>query len=184
MTPYDKDALIRHLEGGAKFAYLFFWGHKPDPHGGIGPSCFSQWFEAEFEIDGVNYPTAEHYMMAEKSRLFRDDDMLQKICKASSPGDAKALGRRIKGFDDAVWCEHRFDIVVKGNMAKFSQNPRLGHYLRSTHPKILVEASPSDMIWGIGLHKNDPLAGKPKQWNGLNLLGFSLMKVRDVLLAQ
>ena len=88
--------------------FLFFWGHKPLPNGEIGKSCFSQWWPAPFSIDGVSYPTAEHFMMAEKARLFSDDTSRVQIFKAGSPKSAKQLGRRVKNFDEQVWGEARF----------------------------------------------------------------------------
>lgn len=144
----------------------------------------SQWFSASFKIDDTTYATAEHYMMAEKARLFKDEKLRSLILQAASPNEAKGLGRKIKNFDEEVWCANRFEIVVKGSIEKFSQNPRLGNYLKSTAPTILVEASPVDAIWGIGLHRDDPSAGDPASWNGLNLLGFALMKARDTLLSK
>ena len=77
--------------------------------------------------------------------------------------------------------DHRFDIVVKGNLLKFSQNEHLKEFLVNTGNRILVEASPTDRIWGIGMQQGEPGIEAPKKWNGLNLLGFALMEVRDEL---
>ena len=85
------------------------------------------------------------------------------------------------GYDDARWVAHRFDAVVRGNQAKFSQAKRLREFLAATAPRVLVEASPVDAIWGIGMAADDPRATDPRQWAGLNLLGFALMAVRDRL---
>lgn len=98
---------------------------------------------------------------------------------APSPSAAKKLGRRVRGFDDATWNERRYSIVVRGNVAKFAQHPDLRDFLLGTKNRVLVEASPVDRIWGIGLAEDDERAVDPKQWQGLNLLGFALMKVRD-----
>lgn len=179
---YSKDELIKAIRQGEQFTYTFFWGHRVTANGGVGASCMSQWFEADFEIEGDKYSSAEHYMMAEKARLFGDEEIRKKILQSKTPNEAKGLGRKIKSFDESKWCENRFDIVVRGNEAKFSQNPRLAHFLKSSSPNVLVEASPVDAIWGIGLHRDDPAAQNPEEWNGLNLLGFALMKVRDELL--
>nr|WP_244895202.1 NADAR family protein [Gilliamella apis] len=111
-------------------------------------SCFSQWYPSRFEIDNIYYPTAEHYMMAEKARLFGDKQILSKILTANSPGLAKALGRQVKGFIPKIWDEHCFNIVINGNYAKFSQNSKLTDFILSTKQRILVEASPVDKIWG------------------------------------
>ncbi|MFT3777631.1 MAG: NADAR family protein [Ottowia sp.] len=166
---------------GEEFSYLYFWGHRPRPDGAPSSSCFSQWYEAPFQLDGVSYSTAEHYMMAEKARLFGDSAALGRILAATSPGAAKTSGRQVIGFNDPTWNSHRFEIVVQGNFAKFNQNPRLAEFLRRTGDKVLVEASPVDSIWGIGLAADDPQASDPGSWQGLNLLGFALMIVRERL---
>lgn len=106
-------------------------------------------------VDGVIYPTAEHYMMAQKAKLFSDMDIFQQIIQSKHPKQAKDLGRQVKNFDEKIWNEQRFDIVVQGNIAKFSQHPELKDYLLGTGNRILVEASPVDKIWGVGLARND-----------------------------
>ena len=179
----SKQDLIDYINRGNKVKYLFFWGHQPNKDGAISKSCFSQWYEASFEIDSVKYKTAEHYMMAEKARLFGDSDVLAQILAAEHPGAAKKLGRLVKGFQPETWLENRFEIVVRGNVAKFGQNPELKDFLIATGNRILVEASPRDRIWGIGLGQNNPDAEDPCKWRGLNLLGFALMEVRNVLIA-
>ncbi|WP_084717294.1 NADAR family protein [Xenorhabdus poinarii] len=128
-------------------------------------------------------PSAEHYMMAEKARLFNDAEALIKIINAKTSGAAKAYGREIQGFDQSVWDEHRLKIVIEGNLAKFSQNKSLAEFLLNTGDKILVEASPVDRIWGIGLAEDTVNIHNPLTWNGLNLLGIALMAVRDKLAA-
>ncbi len=162
---------------GEKLKYVFFWGHQPRRNG-ITASCFSQWYGAPFVMDGQRYPTAEHYMMAEKALLFGDHATKAQVLKAPNPGAAKALGRKVRGFDDAVWQQHRFSIVVRANEAKFTQNRQLDQFLQQTGNRILVEASPADRIWGIGLAQDDEKINNPNQWQGLNLLGFALMQVR------
>jgi ribA/ribD-fused uncharacterized protein len=176
-THFLKDLRTR-LNAGEKLKYVFFWGHQPGKSG-VTVSCFSQWYDAPFEIDGDRYPTAEHFMMAEKAALFGDQATRAKVLVASNPGAAKALERSVIGFDEAKWMEHRFSIVVKANLAKFTQNPPLHQFLKQAASRVLVEASPVDRIWGIGLAQDDERAGAPNQWQGLNLLGFALMEVRD-----
>ena len=173
--------LINYMNQGNKVKYLFFWGHQPNKDGSIDKSCFSQWYQASFQIEGVKYQTAEHYMMAEKARLFKDNRSLAKILAASHPGEAKKLGRQVKGFDQDKWLKHRSPIVVRGNVGKFSQNEALKEFLLNTQERILVEASPRDRIWGIGLSQSNPHAEHPYKWRGLNLLGFALMEVRNIL---
>jgi ribA/ribD-fused uncharacterized protein len=174
------DLRQRHHAGEA-FTFLHFWGHRPSKDGQMSSSCFSQWFDAPFTIDRQRYPTAEHFMMAQKARLFGDEAAQAKVLAAESPGAAKSQGRKVKGFDEAVWLDHRFDIVVQANRAKFEQNAAMRKFLLRTSDRVLVEASPVDAIWGIGMAAADPRAKDPTQWQGLNLLGFALMQVRDEL---
>lgn len=173
--------LIASLGQGYPPKYLFFWGHQPQKDGTIGKSCFSQWFDAAFTVDGTSYPTAEHFMMAEKARLFADEGSRARILSAATPAQAKKLGRGVQGFDDTTWNDARFGIVVKGNLAKFSQNPPLAEFLHQTGDRVLVEASPVDRIWGIGMAAAEAEALGPHRWPGLNLLGFALMEVRAAL---
>lgn len=174
---HDRAWLLAHLAAGAQPKYLFFWSHQPDkPH-----AYLSQWWPASFQLAGETYPTAEHYMMAAKAALFGDAATRQQILAAPHPGAAKQLGRQVAGFDEAQWQAARSAIVIAGNMAKFSQNEVLRQRLLNTGERVLVEASPVDATWGIGLAATDPLATQPQQWPGLNLLGFALMTVRDQL---
>jgi len=173
-------SLQSRFNSGEKLKYVFFWGHQPGKSG-VTASCFSQWYGAPFVIDGQRYPTAEHFMMAEKAALFGDEAMRTQVLQAPNPGAAKALGRRIRNFDEAVWVQKRFSIVVRANEAKFGQNAELGRFLKQTGTRVIVEASPVDRIWGIGLAQDDERATNPNLWRGLNLLGFALMQVRDVV---
>lgn len=154
--------------------FVLFW--KP-------PAAFSQWTLAAFEVDGVRYTSAEQFMMAEKARLFGDEGTRAKILATASPRQQKRLGRQVEGFDDAVWDRERVGIVVRGNLAKFGQDPALRRALLATGDKVLVEASPFDRIWGIGRRPTDPKALVPSEWRGLNLLGTALERVRDELRA-
>ncbi|MDU0369988.1 NADAR family protein [Hymenobacter endophyticus] len=173
------DDLLRHLAAGETVKYLFFWGHTSK--GSLGKEVFSQWYPAPFTLDGDTYVTAEHYMMAEKARLFQDEATRQAILQAPHPDAAKRLGRKVKGFDEPTWNAERFGVVVRGNLAKFSQHPALREFLLGTGSRVLVEASPVDSIWGIGLSQDHPQAANPAEWPGLNLLGFALMEVRSNL---
>ncbi|MEV0603006.1 NADAR family protein [Streptomyces sp. NPDC050315] len=174
-------ALLQRQQRGERIKYLFFWGHQPARAGEVGASCLSQWWPSRFVVDGISYLTAEHYMMAEKARLFGDDASVAKILRSQHPGEAKALGRQVASFDEDVWCAARYDIVVRASFAKFEQNPRLREFLLGTVNRVLVEASPLDRVWGIGLTADDERAQNPAQWRGLNLLGFALMDARAAL---
>lgn len=170
--------LVSRYKAGEPLEYVFFWGHQASKKG-VTAACFSQWYLAPFEVEGQPYISAEHYMMAEKAALFGDQETRARIIEASDPNAAKALGRQVRGFDEALWVRERFGIVVKANQAKFSQNAELGAFLQATGERIIVEASPVDRVWGIGLAKDDERAVRPDRWRGLNLLGFGLMRVRE-----
>ncbi|MCM1110307.1 MAG: NADAR family protein [Clostridium sp.] len=159
--------------------FVFFWGHTDRKDGKVGKCCLSQWFIAPMTIDGQRYHCMEQYLMAEKARTFSDAETEQKILAEYNQLAIKKLGRRVAGYDDTVWSAIRQEVSVRGNLAKFSQNPALGQYLLSTGDKIIVEASPKDSIWGIGLEESAPAATDPAKWRGGNLLGFALMEVRE-----
>ena len=158
---------------------VFFWGHQPSKDGTITASCLSQWFIAPFRVYDTTYCCMEQFMMASKARLFEDKETLDLILKSSDPKEIKALGRQVKGFDADVWNEAKHLVIVNGNFRKFTQNPALRDYLLATGDRFLVEASPYDTIWGVGLSADDPRIGDPSLWRGQNLLGFALMEVRD-----
>ena len=170
---------IENIDPENKF--LFFWGHQPNKDGSISKTCFSQWWLSSFEVDKVIYKTAEHWMMAKKAELFADQEILEKILKADSPAEAKKLGREVRNYVDSVWLESRYEIVKEGNFHKFSQNTALKTFLLNTKERVLVEASPVDPIWGIGMASDHQDILNPEKWQGLNLLGFALMEVRDEL---
>lgn len=167
---------------GVVLNYLFFWGHTPKQQGITDKSCLSQWFPSPFTINNTTYATAEHWMMAQKAKLFNDEEIYAQVMSATKPGEAKALGRSILSFDDAVWKAKAYDLVVEGNYHKFSQHPSLKTFLLNTGNSIIVEASPSDFTWGIGLSQDDRRSLNPKVWRGTNWLGFALMEARDRLL--
>lgn len=175
------DSLLRHLNADQPLKYLFFWGHAGRLNAPVGKECFSQWYPASFTVGGDTYATAEHYMMAEKARLFADEATRAAILQAPHPDEAKKLGRSVQNFNETRWNATRFEVVARGNMAKFGQHPELRQYLLQTGSRVLVEASPVDTIWGIGLAQDHPRATNPNEWRGLNLLGFALMEVRDQL---
>lgn len=179
---YTLESLRQEYQKGNRYKFIFFWGHTPSPDGSIGPSCFSQWWMQDFVIDNITYRCAEQYMMAEKARLFGDPEMLEKIMEARHPKEMKAYGRAVRNFDDTVWKDNCSRIVKDASKAKFSQNEELLAYLLQTNKRILVEASPRDRIWGIGMGRSNPDAENPMKWRGTNLLGFALTEVRDELL--
>ncbi|MEZ4472448.1 MAG: NADAR family protein [bacterium] len=168
---------------GDPLAFLFFWGHTPRADGQVSSSCLSQWWVSPFTVEGEEFATAEHWMMAGKARLFGDEACRERILAAPTPAEAKKLGRAARGFDGPTWEAHRFALVVDGNRHKFQQHPPLAAFLLATGTRVLVEASPVDAIWGIGLAADAADAQDPRRWRGLNLLGFALMEVRAALRA-
>lgn len=163
MAPFDTGSTV------ITDRFVLFW--QP-------PSPFSQWTYSEFVVDDVLYTHAEQFMMAEKARLFGDSAARARILATPDPRRQRSIGREVQGFSVGKWTEARADIVVRGNLAKFSQDPALREALLATGDRTMVEASPRDSIWGIGLRADDPRAQDPAQWQGQNLLGVALMEVR------
>ena len=170
----DREWLMKHRDEMPEI--LLFYGHKTTDE--ITEMCLSQWYPCEFEAEGTKYTSAEQYMMAEKARLFGDEEIRAQILKTSDPAICKKLGRKVRNFNQEKWNKNRENIARKGNFYKFSQNAKLREFLLSTGDKILAEASPRDRIWGIGMGKSNPDALDPAKWRGRNLLGFSIMSVR------
>ncbi|TKJ84826.1 DUF1768 domain-containing protein [Paenibacillus sp. CFBP13512] len=147
-------------------------------------SPFSQWYPASFELEGQQFTSAEQYMMYGKAQLFGDRDIAARILQADHPRQQKALGRQIQRFDDELWNREAKNIVYRGNHAKFTQNPELLLVLLATAGQTLVEASPTDRIWGIGLSEDDPRIHQRATWRGTNWLGEVLTQLREGLLSQ
>jgi len=148
--------------------FIFFYG-----------SFYSQWTMRKMIIDNIKYYTCEQFMMAEKAKLFNDKIALEKIMESRNPRDQKALGRKVKNFNKEKWDKVCREIVYKGNYAKFTQHNDLKLKLLETGNKIIVEASPFDKIWGIGLGEKDERCLDSKKWRGTNWLGKAIMEVRD-----
>lgn len=141
----------------------------------------SNWHKCNFVVEGVRFNCAEQYMMYSKAILFGDFDAAKLILNSQTPREQKAAGRMVRGFDEGRWKMFRSGIVFTGNLHKFSQNKKLLEFLLSTGSAQIVEASPKDRIWGVGLAADDERIMDPSQWKGLNLLGIALVQVREVL---
>ena len=178
---YNLEWLQQEFAHGNTKEMCHFWGNQPSKNGKITKSCFSQWWKQDFRARSHTFLYAEQYMMASKARLFGDDEILKQILACDNPKQIKDFGRKVRGFDERVWNKFKYTIVLLGNWHKFNQNIELKDFLLSTGDKILVEASPYDIIWGIGLAENCTEAQDPMLWRGQNLLGFALMEVRDEL---
>lgn len=181
--PRSVEQLKEAVARGEPVEYVCFWGHRPRRDGSVGKGCFSQWWPSPFAVDGTVYATAEHWMMAGKARLFGDGEALAEVLAAGHPKKAKDAGRTVRGFDEEAWRRHRFELVVEGSVHKFAQDPELRAFLLGTGDRVLVEASPLDRVWGIGLAADDERAQDPARWRGENLLGFALMEARERLAA-
>ena len=142
---------------------------------------FSQWYVANMTIDGRKFFCCEQYMMWSKAILFNDSIVAEKIMQAKTPMEIKKLGREVSNFKQDIWDKNKLEIVIKANYHKFTQNSNLLNQLLATGDKVLVEASPWDKIWGVGLDVNDPDVYNTDKWKGQNLLGRALMTVRDQL---
>ncbi|OON94245.1 MAG: hypothetical protein ATN32_08345 [Candidatus Epulonipiscium fishelsonii] len=174
-------SLKNEVSQGINKEYIYFWGHRPSLDGSITKSCLSQWWKCDFTYNSQTYWCMEQFMMAEKARLFKDKKILDLILNCNNQEEIKRLGRKVKPFNEKKWNQHREEIVIHGNMEKFSQNNKLKEYLLSTKDKVIVVASPYDTIWGVGVGEQDSRIINPFEWQGLNLLGFALMIVRDRL---
>lgn len=154
---------------------IFF--HNPEEENGI----YSNWYLSDFVVDGILYSSMEQYMMYQKALLFQDQDIANQILDISDVARIKALGRAVRNYNDIVWAGLRQLVVYKGLLAKFSQNPGLKNALLSTGDQVMAECAVKDTIWGIGLSMRDERRFDMAQWRGQNLLGFSLMEVRNCL---
>jgi ribA/ribD-fused uncharacterized protein len=178
---YHLSWLTEKFDKGESLDFIFFREPANKTNKPVGEFVLSQWYHAPFSVNEIVYKTAAHWMMARKAMLFGDREAARKIVHADRPEEVKALGKNIKGFDDLKWSDWKYEIVKEGNFHKFHQHKKLRAYLLSTEDAILAEASPADEIWGIGLAQESKFAKDPYSWNGLNLLGFALMEVREYL---
>jgi ribA/ribD-fused uncharacterized protein len=141
------------------------------------------WYPSVFEKDGVRYVNTEQYMMYQKALLMGDAVTAEAIMQEHNPHNIKKLGQQVKPWDEDKWKANRTRIMYEGCLAKFASDDELKAKLFSTENTILVEASPFDKIWGIGMKAENPKAKKIKEWKGMNLLGRVLMQVREDLRA-
>lgn len=153
--------------------FALFWGAWP-----------SNWTESPFTLDGVEYNCVEQFMMAEKARLFNDQEAHRAIMATKEPREQKRLGKGVRNYVDRTWDQVRYSVVVRGVCEKYRQNPNLLRLLLATEDWKFVEASPTDVIWGIGLRKDNPDATDPSKWRGQNLLGKATDEARAILRTQ
>ncbi len=150
--------------------HVYFWG-----------SILSNWYGVKFEYKEHTFSNSEQAFMWLKANHFGDFEIADQILDTPNPRENKKLGRKVKGFDSKEWELHCLDYMIDVNLAKFEQHESLLKQLLSTDNKIIVEASPYDQIWGIGLHWEDDDVLDESKWKGQNLLGVALMEVRKQL---
>ena len=153
--------------------YEFFWSND---------SPFSQWHKVNFKLNNIEYSSAEQFMMAKKAELFEDEEIKSQILSTTNVRKQKELGRKVKNFDEDKWNENKIKIVYIANNLKFNQNEELKEKLLRTKGKYIVEASPVDAIWGIGVAPDDPKRFNRAKWRGQNLLGKILTQLREDIL--
>lgn len=151
--------------------------HNPDEMNGY----LSNWYLSDFEVNGIQYSSMEQYMMYQKAVLFNDNEIADQILATSDVGKIKALGRMVKKYNDVIWNGMRQIIIYEGLLGKFCQNDTLKNELLATGQNILAECAVQDRIWGIGLSMKDEKRFNMDEWQGQNLLGFCLMRVREKL---
>ncbi|MFK7935018.1 MAG: NADAR family protein [Saprospiraceae bacterium] len=151
--------------------FYLFWKHQ-----------FGQWTLRDIQdTDGKVFNCCEQYMMYKKAELFKDKEIAEKILTENDPSSQQKLGREIKGFIPEIWDANKIGIVWYGNYLKFTQHEDLKKRLLATGNRIMAEASPYDLVWGIGFRAKNDLALDQKNWRGQNLLGKTLMLVRASL---
>ncbi|HTF20598.1 MAG TPA: NADAR family protein [Chryseolinea sp.] len=178
---YDLAWLKQTYDSGNRPEFLFFADAPTEPSDSFGHAMLTQWYPSGFSVQNDRYLHAAHWMMVKKARLFDDGEAASDLLALKEDQEIMTRGRQIVGFDQKRWDAHKFSIVVEGNLHKFSQHQSLHKYISGTHPLVLTEANPNDRVWGIGLPESAPGAMNPHHWKGLNLLGFALMEVRDIL---
>ena len=151
--------------------------HNPEEENGY----LSNWYLSDFQVDRKWFSSMEQYMMFAKAMLFNDEDIANQIMSTTDVGKIKALGRAVKQYNDVIWNGMRQIIIYKGLVAKFAQNDDLKKLLLDTKDSVLAECAVNDRIWGIGCSMKDEKRFDMEMWNGQNLLGFALMKVRSDL---
>jgi ribA/ribD-fused uncharacterized protein len=178
--PLTVETLARAVADGARPSFLCF----PDWGGALPAGCLAPWTPTPFETSAGRFGSAEQHFMHAKAMLFGDQAVADRIMRTATPGQARELGRRVGGFQEEEWIAKRVRLMEEANRAKFCALPELLAYLLSTWPALLVQASALDTVWGSGLDLDDPFLPRPGQWPGRNLVGFSLMKVREELRVQ
>ena len=150
--------------------YVFFWKENP----------FCNFTKCVIKYDGKTFTSSEQLFMWMKADFFGDDHIASAILRASSPEEARSLGRKVKNYDDSEWDKVRVDYMYQAVKLKFLWSIDLKNKLcdHKYDGKQFVEAAYYDRIWGIGYNEKDALITPEYKW-GRNELGKILNKVRD-----
>lgn len=151
--------------------------HNPNEKNGY----LSNWYPSPFTVDSITFSSMEQFMMYHKAICFCDAAMSAKILGTDDVAEIKALGRQVSNYNEHIWNGVRQIVVYEGLLEKFSQNMELEDKLKSTGKAILAECAVKDLIWGVGLSMKDPDRFDETKWKGQNLLGYTLMMVRECL---
>lgn len=157
---------------------VFFFSGSPELN---ADKEFSNMFEAPMQVDGLTFPTVEHYFQWSKAKMFGDEEAATNIMKTASPKSVKAYGKKVKNFEKDKWEEKKNEIMKIALKAKFSQHPELRNKLQDTGTKLLAEANPRDKYWGIGTSFDTSKAKDPAKWPGKNVVGNMLQELRSEL---
>lgn len=156
---------------------------KTETHIYFSDCGLSNFWVGTFLLDNIGFASAEHAYLYLKAKHFNDEDTAQKILKAPTLYHAGELAKVVKNYDDEAWLRDRFDVMVTALEHKFSDRD-MKFFLMSTTTKTLVNANPYDVIWSIGLSKDDNRVLDERNWKGQNLLGKALMEVRSRLILE
>ena len=165
----------RLLISGRQVDAVFF--HLPEePYGFL-----SNWYLSQIDLDGVHYSSMEQYIMYQKCVLFGDRTTARNVLLTDDPSEQQKLGKLCSGYINGIWGGARQAIAIRGLLAKFSQNADLKEQLLNTNDAYLVECAHSDKIWACGIRLNESERFDASKWTGQNILGFSLMSVREII---
>lgn len=154
---------------------IFF--HNPNEENGY----LSNWYLSAFTVKGMRFSSMEQFMMYHKAIYFLDEIVASQILATDNVAKIKALGRMVSNYEENLWNGVRQIVVYEGLLAKFSQNEDLKEQLKATGNAVLAECAVKDSIWGIGLSMKNPDRLDKSKWQGQNLLGYTLMMVRERL---
>lgn len=188
---FTVESLKEEIQKGYRPTYIGFFGNQADKP---NERVFSNFYKAPFSVklqgtnELVTFTCTEQYFMYQKAETFGDTKIMQELLNPNlHPADYKHLGKKVTPYDDAKWNTVRYEKMKNALRHKFTQSKKLRTILLNTRNAVLVETSPFDTIWGIGVGKTARPGQRPinwrdiNNWRGQNLLGFALMEIRDEL---